>query len=717
MITIIKNRLRPLTLLSLSALFTACGGGSDATDTFNFTPSPQATVSVSPPPIPTTPTPVPAPTLEPLATPSTTVAPTNSATPTPSSIPNAASPTPTTSPLIPATPQVTAVPAITPTPAINPTPIATETPTPTSSPLASPTATLAPTPTPNLTPLPQIIRIEAEDYTDYADVNEENTGGNYREDGVDLFSAIPIERGFYVGHIEDGEWLEFEVELDSVTYAINSRVASKRSNGDGAFSLSINGTPITQDLISSTGGWQAWESHYLGTYTATRGLARIRIDVIHGEFNLNWLEFIDMAIYQPLPVNEAALFSFASLPTTTRSVNTIEHGVRTANVYQSIHVTDARSSFGGSLAQRVEATGFFRTEKIDGVWYMVDPEGYLFLSVGLNTVNTGGAVELPGDLKNLGFNTLGSWSEWSQVNTPNNRIPYTRRWNFMDSYSEYGYSSLFRTRRIYPVFNSDFESHVENRAKTHTQFNGKTMLDTVYDPYLIGHFSDNELHFYTFDGSPTIDRYLSIDNKSDPNYLAAHNWMTSRKGEGYSISIDDRQAFEGYVVETYYRKVSRAMKRVDPNHLFLGSRFHGATKNNPYIFAAIKNYVDIISVNYYDQWTPSVSAMNMWVAQADKPFIITEYYTKGRDSGLLNKDGAGWELSTQQERAWFYDHWAISLLKHPGCVGWHWFKYRDDKDSNKGIISQGYQWWTPLTDAMTNTNKSIYSLKAYYTDN
>lgn len=46
------------------------------------------------------------------------------------------------------------------------------------------------------------------------------------------------------------------------------------------------------------------------------------------------------------------------------------------------------SAFGGWTAgPQLEATGFFRTEKHEGKWWMVDPEGYLFWSNGLNCVN------------------------------------------------------------------------------------------------------------------------------------------------------------------------------------------------------------------------------------------------------------------------------------------------------------------------------------------
>jgi hypothetical protein len=39
---------------------------------------------------------------------------------------------------------------------------------------------------------------------------------------------------------------------------------------------------------------------------------------------------------------------------------------------------------GGYEETRAKATGFFRVEQIDGVWWFVDPHGHLYLSTGVN---------------------------------------------------------------------------------------------------------------------------------------------------------------------------------------------------------------------------------------------------------------------------------------------------------------------------------------------
>lgn len=75
------------------------------------------------------------------------------------------------------------------------------------------------------------------------------------------------------------------------------------------------------------------------------------------------------------------------------------------------------SKYGGYLAKRVEATGFFRTEQIDGRWWFVDPEGYLFLSVGVDCMSPGGG----------GYITNYEHRPWLYKELPPEELAVTRR--------------------------------------------------------------------------------------------------------------------------------------------------------------------------------------------------------------------------------------------------------------------------------------------------
>ena len=115
----------------------------------------------------------------------------------------------------------------------------------------------------------------------------------------------------------------------------------------------------------------------------------------------------------------------------------------------------------------------------------------------------------------------------------------------------------------------------------------------------------------------------------------------------------------------------------------------------------------------------------MWVKESGKPFMITEWYAKGEDSGLANTSGAGWLVKTQKDRALFYQNFSLGLMESKNCVGWHWFKCVDNnpndtsvdpsnRDSNKGIVTFDYKPYTELLDSMKRLNDNVYPLIDYF---
>ena len=322
--------------------------------------------------------------------------------------------------------------------------------------------------------------------------------------------------------------------------------------------------------------------------------------------------------------------------------------------------------------------------------------------------------------KSVGLNTLGCWSDWKQVRQSDTPIPYTRRWNFMSTYAK-NHVTQERRRDYYAengaifVFDPEFAQFCDEHAKQ--------LVETREDPYLLGHFSDNELPFYKnkrYGGM--LARFLELD-RDDLGYIHTYQWLVTRKGTENTEAITDQDEtdFQQYVVATYYRIVSQAIKRYDPNHLFLGSRFHGGAKRSKAVVRGAGRYVDVFSYNYYGAWTPSRKNMDLWVQHGKKPFLITEFYVKGGDASMKNHEGAGWIVPTQVDRAAFYQHWVISLLSHSGAVGWHWHRYQDyddsKHDSNKGIVNCNFEWYVPLEEAISNISHQVYPLALFLQKN
>lgn len=149
---------------------------------------------------------------------------------------------------------------------------------------------LANTPTDNAVEVPA--RIEAEDFTLYADNDSANRGGQYRNDeGVDIQVTDDSSGDYNVGWTNDGEWLQYPIFVsESGVYSAQLRLASPKSSGK--VSILIDSEIVASHNVSSTSGWQSWQSHnvYLGELSAGNHNLTIQVDT--GGFNLNWLEIV-----------------------------------------------------------------------------------------------------------------------------------------------------------------------------------------------------------------------------------------------------------------------------------------------------------------------------------------------------------------------------------------------------------------------------------------
>ncbi len=249
---------------------------------------------------------------------------------------------------------------------------------------------------------------------------------------------------------------------------------------------------------------------------------------------------------------------------------------------------------------------------------------------------------------------------------------------------------------------------------------GSAFADYLRDPNVLGFFSDNEINFSS-NSSRILDRFLAISNSSDPAYVAAKAFMDSKGTQ--SVTDDLNNEFAGIVAEKYYKAVKEAVKKVDDKLLYLGTRLHGTPKYMEGVVRAAGKYCDVISINYYSRWSPELTtAIADWANWADKPFLVSEFYTKGvEDSDLNNQSGAGYSVPTQNERAYAYQHFTLGLLEAKNCVGWHWFKYQDDdgtdnssKPANKGLYDNSYQLFPYLSFFARELNFNAYDLIQYF---
>ena len=381
---------------------------------------------------------------------------------------------------------------------------------------------------------------------------------------------------------------------------------------------------------------------------------------------------------------------------------------------------------------------------------MIDPLGHPLFTFAFNSVSFASTEKEKAGLKEK-FGTEENWAKetkklFEEMNVygmtgskdkfneylGENKMPYFQSLSSISGYGKLkdmitssGGSTSFRYN-VMPVFDPNFEAYVDKKAS-------KEVTARKDDPYLIGWFADNEIPVTL----ELLESYLTVDPSNEDymySYYAAWEWFKQRHGENAKIediTAKDKEDFREYVFDRYYGVVSNAIRKYDPNHMYMGSRLNGTARTSSGIFAAAGRYLDCITFNYYGTWTPRVADMENWYNwSGGKPFFVTEQYTKGMDAcektpGLTNESGAGWIVKTQEDRGNFYQNYVLGLLEYGTCIGFKWYKYSDNDpdgpqtdvsnlNSNKGIIDRDYDYHYPLVEKMKELNNNVFGLTEYF---
>lgn len=507
-----------------------------------------------------------------------------------------------------------------------------------------------------------------------------------------------------------------------------------------------------------------------------------------------------------------------------------------------------RSKFGGwKDGPKLNATGNFRTEKMDGKWSLVDPDGYLFFSHGIANVRMANTSTFTGvdfdksfitqrekgDLTpedSIGLNRASSEAEKTAVVASELR---NKLFSWLPDYNDelanhYGYRrtahsgvmdhgetfSFYRANLERKYGESSPESFLENWQEStlqrmmdwgFTSFgnwidpvfydqqqvpyfangwiigNFKTItsgddywsplpdpFDPVFtdrarttveaiakevknSPWCIGVFIDNEkswgrkgsllsqfgiaLNGLAMDGreSPTKakftallkEKYDDIDKLNSRWDLELTSWQQLDSGikiEQLRQAIaDDLSMLSLAYANQYFHVVKTELKKVMPNHLYMGARFAdwGMT---PESIEAAANHADVISYNYYKEGLQD----QYWafLADIDMPSIIGEFHIGATDTGLFNPGLV--HAEDQTDRAQLYRGYMATVIDNPYFVGAHWFQYTDSpitgraydgENYNVGFVSVTDTPYKELVEAAKQVNSSLYPKRFGDTEN
>ena len=415
------------------------------------------------------------------------------------------------------------------------------------------------------------------------------------------------------------------------------------------------------------------------------------------------------------------------------------YGLETEAAHASF--PDDWSIYGGWKQKKFKATGFFRTQYDGKRWWLVDPEGYAFLSAGIDCVRdkAEGTVTgqedmfawLPPKNDSLFSKTYGSqrsrqqqvdflqsnlirvfgpdWREkWEEITAgllKQWRVNTIANWSDIDfarkakipyvlNMSRFPSSKVLLYRDFPDVFSEEYAGRSVEFAKQLEKFKD--------DPWLIGYFLSNEPHWafgdnnFAFEmlavNTPSATKIKFADwlKEKYKGNISAFNgaWKQSLKDFGdipvivlkespSSECWNDCKEFSGLMVDQYIKTVCDEVKKVDHNHLNLGMRYAGITSELCY---RAGQYFDVFSVNGYSNPAPPETAEI--TRRSGKPVIIGEYHFGSIDRGLPGTGIQGAE--NQQARGEAYRYYLEQGFSRPELIGIHYFQWMDQPVFGRG---------------------------------
>jgi hypothetical protein len=374
--------------------------------------------------------------------------------------------------------------------------------------------------------------------------------------------------------------------------------------------------------------------------------------------------------------------------------------------------------FNGYVEVSAEPTGFFRVERIAGMWWLIDPDGHGFVSIALNHLDEtdlkyprnidiwkhkygsrvrwiDAAVE---DLRNWGFNTVGWTQQWVTGRhghdldwvTPVN-LGHGETWSLEELQRvDMPYVQQLRVAEIegwnghpkFPdVFSNEFDEHCAWLARQYC-------APAAEDPNLIGYF--------------LTDIPSWLPHASGGNFAG----LPRGAHDGPSRSLRE-------VAEKYYETIAGHIRTYDPNHMILGDRYNGNMGIPEEVLAAAAPHIDLLSIQYFcgnDDYAHAKMRddLGSWSAAVDLPVIIADIgncaptaLNPDRESGLVDHTDRGRQ----------YVDSFHTVVGEPWFVGWHWCSYLENEARGWGLKSGADEAYEDMTKAVADCNRAVYQTR------
>jgi hypothetical protein len=410
---------------------------------------------------------------------------------------------------------------------------------------------------------------------------------------------------------------------------------------------------------------------------------------------------------------------------------------------------------GWAAGPQLKETGFFRTEKVKGKWWLVDPDGRLFFSHGVDCVRMLDATpieeraswfaDFPGNqpefaafrsspyvlkghyagrtpecfsfaganllrkygadwreayprliqqrLRSWGLNTIANWSDAATSRL--RRTPYT------DTIASGRTKPIEGSEGYWGKFPDVFDPGFADGLRHAME--GKRN-DSAGDPWCIGYFSDNEMSW-----GDDISLALAA-LQSPPEQAAKQTFIADLKAKYADVEKLNQvwgthhTSWEALLQSREAPDKGKASNDLAVFYTRTAERYFGlvheaikaVAPNQLYLgcrFAWVNGRAAAAAAKYCD-----VISFNLY-----QPNVADFKFNGGADVPLIIGEFHFGALdrgmfhtglvpvATQQARAEAYKAYVLSALRHPQFVGCHWFQYCDEPATGRAWDEENYQ--------------------------
>lgn len=323
---------------------------------------------------------------------------------------------------------------------------------------------------------------------------------------------------------------------------------------------------------------------------------------------------------------------------------------------------------------QVEPDGFFTLGKEDGHWWLIDPDGNPFFTLGINHIDPA-SLRYPENIHIWRDKYDGSTLKWIQRSV----VPNLKLWGF----NSVGWVQEVTVRKWR-----------HSRPFTVDEYKALNMPYCHLLPFMESHQWEKHTVHYDFFSADWVEwcDYVARSHCSglsdDPNligyfYSDCPTWTHDRPENAWRGPIFEPERLNTEsgpkelkaLAHQYYKTTHDAIRRHDKHHLILGDRYEAnAHIAMPLIEAALP-FIDVLS---FQDFKDPIKHLNEWHIKTGKPVLLADASSNTPGENDFRRNDGQWYAETLD-----------GLFENPGCIGFHLCgAYQRNKARRRGLLDE-----------------------------